>query len=407
MYNLGVMGGESILVNAIPESKIPHILKYMGSKREILDFVISSINELQIKDTWFCDLFSGTSVVGASLKGQYNVHSNDIQSYSSILAKTYLSDLKSNIPFHTVEVIKNEVSNLVNEFQFQYPNLVFDYSNTNDLKSIIKLEKAQQVLIDQDFNIGFHLFTKYYSGTYWSYEQCVWIDSIRCVAEKHKDEPLYYAVMSSLISAMSYVTQSTGHYAQYRDVTAENIDDILIYRRRSIWSYFEKKFNELIINLNGTATKHYRITTLDYLDCLRVIEDGSIVYADPPYQSVHYSRFYHALETLSKYDYPAVSHKGRYREDRHQSPFCKKTTVNNAFSSLFLGVKVKKAHLVLSYSDTGLINLQQIKKLAKEVFTDQYRVTVLEKGHVHSTMGRSDEKEQDVTEYIILFKKIK
>ena len=283
---------------------------------------------------------------------------------------------------------------------------LFDYEHTNDINEIIVIEKTQQELINRDFHIGFHLFSKYYSGTYWNFEQCVWIDSLRCIAEKHKDKPLYYAILGSLISAMSYVTQSTGHYAQYRDINSNNFDDILIYRRRSIWNYFEKKFKELTISLNGAIIKDTRITNLDYLDCLRVIENGSIVYADPPYQSVHYSRFYHALETLVRYDYPAVSHKGRYREDRHQSPFCKKTTVKQAFTNLFEGVKSKNAHLALSYSDTGMITLKQITELAKYVFKKQYTVEILEKSHMHSTMGRSDEKQQEVTEYIVLFKKI-
>ena len=399
------MGEEKIIEEVTVDAKIPHVLKYMGSKREILDFVTTAIEELDVKCTWFCDLFSGTSVVGASLKTKYNIHSNDIQSYSGVLAKTYLTDLKTNIPITAIDAIKKEATELVKEFRYKYVELNFDYNSTSDLKKIIEIERAQQQLIANEFHIGFHLFTKYYSGTYWNFEQCVWIDSLRCIAEKHKDKPLYFAIMSSLISAMSYVSQSTGHYAQYRDINENNIDDILIYRRRNIWYYFERKFRELIVSLNGADSKDSRITNLDYLDCLRLVEPGSIVYADPPYQSVHYSRFYHALETLVRYDYPAVSHKGRYREDRHQSPFCKKTTVNQAFTELFNGVNDRRAHLALSYSDTGMITLTEINDLAKRVFDANYSITVLEKDHIHSKMGRSDEKQQDVTEYLVLYKR--
>jgi len=400
------MAEEKNLEETIVETKIPHILKYMGSKREILDFVLDGIRSLNIEDTWVCDLFAGTSVVSGSLKSEFNVHANDIQSYSAILSNTYLKDLKSTIVPTKISEIKIQVKNLVDEFKSRFSQFNFDYTSRYQLNEVLSIEQQQQDLINKDFDIGFHLFTKNYSGTYWSFDQCVWIDAIRAVAEKYKNESEYYAIMSSLIFAMSYVSQSTGHYAQYRDVTESNLADILLYRKREIWPLFEKKFIELTLCLNGSASKSYKITTLDYMDCLRIIEKGTIVYADPPYQSVHYSRFYHALETLVKYDYPKVFHKGRYREDRHQSPFCKKTTVKKAFISMFEAIKSKEAHLVLSYSDTGMINLDEIETLSKKTFGNNYTYSVIEKGHMHSNMGRSGEKEQNVTEYLVIFKKV-
>jgi len=388
----------------LKESKIPHLLKYMGSKREIIDFVIDSINSLNVSSIWLCDLFAGTGVVSGALKGKYNIHANDIQAYSSILSNTYLSNLKGTILPNKLEEIKNKVEELVSQFKNQYSLYQFEYSNVTTIETFINLENAQQDLLNSNFEIGFHLFTKYYSGTYWSFEQCIWIDSIRAVADQYIGRLEYYAILSSLIFSMSYVSQSTGHYAQYRDATPDNMADILSYRKKEIWPFFERKFNELILNVNGLA-RDFKVTTLDYIDCLRIIEKNSIVYADPPYQSVHYSRFYHALETLVKYDYPKVLYKGRYREDRHQSPFCKKTTVKKAFSSLFNGINYKKSHLVLSYSDTGMINLGDIIKLSKECLQDQYIYEVLKKEHVHSKMGRNDIRQQDVTEYSILFKR--
>lgn len=309
----------------IDSAKLPHLMKYMGSKRELLDFIISSINDLDIESNWFCDLFSGTSVVGCSLKDEYNVQINDIQIYTSIFANTYLPNINKLINSTELEKIKDRVLFYVDEFYRKYPDLIFDYNSIDNYEKLTKLEIQQQNLIYSNFEIGFHLFVKYYSGTYWSYTQCVWIDSIRAVAEEYKGKSDYYIILSSLIYAMSYTSQSTGHFAQFRDVTESNMHDIMLYRIRDIWTYFEKKFLEILNMVDVEATNRYTITTLDYLDCLRLIERNTIVYADPPYSSVHYSRFYHAIETLIRYDYPNVKYKGRYREDRHQSPFGKKT----------------------------------------------------------------------------------
>lgn len=388
------------------ESKIPHLLKYMGSKREIIDFVKESVNALDVQSIWLCDLFSGTGVVGGSFKNQYKVHANDIQAYSSVLAHTYLGDFKRLKNLNRIDKIEKQTLLFVKQFYSQHRDLNFKYESLQSLSDFAKIEKSQQDLIEKDFQIGFHLFTKFYSGTYWSFDQCVWIDSIRAVAEQYKGKPEYYVILSSLTFAMSYTSQSTGHYAQYRDAYKESsMLDIMVYRKKELWPLFEKKYIELVNSL-AESPNDYKVTNLDYVDCLRIIEEGSIVYADPPYQSVHYSRFYHVLETLVKYDYPKVLYKGRYRDDRHQSPFCKKSTVDQAFKNLFEGVKFRKSHLVLSYSDTGMISLENIKNLGSEVFGREYKTTVLEKEHKHSNMGRSDQKEQDVKEYAVLFKKI-
>jgi len=385
------------------DQKLPHLLKYMGSKREIIDFVKESILSLEVRGGWLCDLFAGTGIVSGSLKSEYNIHANDVQEYSSILSYTYLANLKENISPRAINEIYDKVLSLVSEFRKKKRNLIFDYSSLSSFEQFKLIEEQQQLLMNENFDLGFHLFAKYYSGTYWSFDQCVWIDSIRAVAEQYKGKLEYYAILSSLIFSMSYASQSTGHYAQFREATAENMNDILIYRKKEIWSNFEKKFNDITQKING-ITREFRVTTLDFTDCLRIIENNSIIYADPPYQSVHYSRFYHALETLVKYDYPKVHYKGRYRDDRHQSPFCKKTTVKKAFATLFEATETKKSHLVLSYSDTGMISLEEIRKLGNQ-YLSNYSSHVLEKDHIHSKMGRNDIRNQEVTEYSIIFKR--
>ena len=389
----------------IDSAKLPHLMKYMGSKRELLDFIISSINDLDIESNWFCDLFSGTSVVGCSLKDEYNVQINDIQIYTSIFANTYLPNINKLINSTELEKIKDRVLFYVDEFYRKYPDLIFDYNSIDNYEKLTKLEIQQQNLIYSNFEIGFHLFVKYYSGTYWSYTHCVWIDSIRAVAEEYKGKSDYYIILSSLIYAMSYTSQSTGHFAQFRDVTESNMHDIMLYRIRDIWTYFEKKFLEILNMVDVEATNRYTITTLDYLDCLRLIERNTIVYADPPYSSVHYSRFYHAIETLIRYDYPNVKYKGRYREDRHQSPFGKKTEVKNAFGKLFKGVKNKNSHLILSYSDNGMITQDEIMEIGNSIMGNQYKGDIQVKEYIHSKMGRSDIHSMGVNELIISYKR--
>lgn len=387
------------------DNTVPHIIKYMGSKRSILEFVIDAISDTY-KEGKLCDLFGGTSIIAGALGKLVPIHSNDIQEYSAILAKTYLSNYEwNNYSLSLLDEIVGKASNYVEDVKKKYPEFIFSYLDNKTIKEFVKFEKQQQELIGFDFeNISHHLFIKYYSGTYWSYQQCLWIDAFRKVADEYLNTPIYYVILSSLMFAMSYNSQSTGHYAQFRDATSlSSKTDILIYRQKEVLPYFIKKFKQLHGYL-GKNTLNHTVTSLDYIKCLDQIELNSLVYADPPYAFVHYSRFYHALETLVKYDYPKVNHKGRYRNDRHQSPFCKRTEVKLAFAKMFSKIENKHANLILSYSNTGMISLNEILDIALNNLGDKYAVNTREVAYKHSTMGRKDDKSKDVQEYLIIAK---
>jgi adenine-specific DNA-methyltransferase len=353
-----------------------------------------------------CDLFAGSASLAGAIGQQCEVHSNDIQSYSAILANTYnKAYIVKDTPTISELISKAEKIVKTNKKDLN-TNPV--YSNDLSLEEFNSIEKAQQELINTQFNREWHLFLKIYSGTWWSAEQCLWIDAIREVAEEYKGKPIYTVILSALMFAMAYVSQGTGHYAQYRDAKTESsLSDILIYRKRSIIDYFIRKYNEVIEGLSDElpALKH-TTTSTDYRECLKNFK-GGLVYADPPYCIVHYSRFYHAIETLILYDYPllqiqkGIMVKGRYREERHQSPFCIKTKVKIAFEELFDGVKQSKSNLVMSYSNTGMITVDEIESLAIKTFKHK-KIEILTTDHQHMTLGRKNDRQRDVKECLIL-----
>jgi adenine-specific DNA-methyltransferase len=387
------------------DREVPHIIKYMGAKRKILNFVIETISD-NYQEGKLCDLFSGTNILSGALGKIIPIYTNDIQEYSAIMAHTYLSNYNWDIyPSNILDEVVEKAAKYVKSIKNKYPNVVFSYSEKKTISEFVKLEKQQQDLIHFDFkNLTHFLFIKYYSGTYWSYEQCLWIDAIRKIADDYKGNPIYYIILSSLMFAMSYNSQSTGHFAQYRDANdLSSKKDILVYRQKEILPYFVNKFTQLKNHLGENKLTH-TVTSLDYRGCLSNIEPNSLVYADPPYAFVHYSRFYHTLETLVKYDYPNVAFKGRYRTDRHQSPFCKNTEVNSAFTILFSKIRDKNARLILSYSNTGMLSLNEITEIAKKSLGNKYLITIKEVAYKHSTMGRKDDKNRDVQEYLIIAK---
>lgn len=389
------------------DQSYPSFIKYMGSKSKIMDFVLEGINEVYAGGA-ICDLFSGSASLAGALGQQCAVHSNDIQNYSSVIANTY-SLAYQHKDFPSADSILNEAGNIVQRNQKSL-GLKFDYKTINTIEDFNLVEDRQKELLNRSFRREWHLFVKNYSGTWWNLEQCLWIDAIREVADKYSTKPSYPIILSSLMFAMAYTSQGTGHYAQYRDAkTDSSLSDILIYRRRNIQDYFFRKYQETFSWLPAKKPifKH-KTTSLDFVDCLSSFEGGT-VYADPPYCFVHYSRFYHALETLVLYDYPELQIKGgkvvkgRYRENRHQSPFCIKTQVQSAFSDLFNGVKKSDSNLVMSYSNTGMISIEEVEELALKIF-DNRSIELLFTDHQHMTLGRQKDRHREVKECLLLVK---
>lgn len=391
----------------IIQSGYPHYIKYMGSKSKIMDFVLEGINEVYTGGL-ICDLFSGSASLAGAIGNQVPIHSNDIQNYSSAIAHAYLTAWKSK-SCPTADTLIDQAAAIVakNRKSLAFP---IDYTSASNLDEFNVLEKLQQSLIEMEFRRPWHLFVKNYSGTWWSAEQCLWIDALRQTAEEHREAPSYPAILSSLMFAMAYTSQGTGHYAQYRDAnTNSSMSDISIYRKRNIAQYFKRKLDDVTNELPTTPPiLQHKVTALDFEVCLNEFEGGT-VYADPPYCFVHYSRFYHALETLVLYDYPEIQQikgkivKGRYRENRHQSPFCIKTLVKPAFEKLFRGVQKSDSNLVLSYSNTGMITIEEVEELAAGIFRGR-RIELLTTDHQHMTLGRLKDRHRDVEECLLLVK---
>lgn len=390
----------------------PQVIKYMGSKAQILDFIGEGLSAVSASGRPLVDLFAGACAITAGFGDRFKVVSNDIQEYSSIIASTYLKRAESIGNFDLVAL-----ASVIAERNISELPATMHYPATSSLTAFNKIEKSNRSLLLKEFDTSHHLFTRIYSGTWWSAEQCIWIDAIREVLDGlYKDGHILKADfnfgLTCLLHAMAYTSQGTGHYAQYRDAkTVDGMADINKYRRTSVPVIFRRKFDSLL----AWHSKHvvdlgHELVALDYRKCLEKIEK-SVVYADPPYAFVHYSRFYHAMETLVRYDYPELQFmrdsivKGRYRVDRHQSPFCIKTQVHGAFVDMFEGVKDSKSDLLLSYSNTGMIDIDELIGLASNIFGRGYRVWFEEMDHMHMTMGRSKDRSRKVMESLIIAKK--
>lgn len=416
-----------------------HVMKYMGSKRELLPDIREEVQKVLKRGDGILDIFAGTGSVGLYLKDDYTILSNDIQSYSSVIAdalicssntplsfdEKILESVKADFKKNRAALIKMLKATVASSEVFvnvpkrawtenlrkQYVKFADSFpSPTNEFdcrdKEKTALYKGFEERTKSPLKFPYLQTTFLFAETYFSTTQCIDIDSIRyAIDQNFKTTVEKNIALTALIYAYSYCSSGTGHFAMFRDLkTVKSVNDVFLYRDRSVWAYFEKKFNEILNFVDYNPDANHGTFSVDFEKLLAdksAMRRVKLIYADPPYSFVHYSRFYHATESLVRYDYGLPEHKGRYRTDRHQSPFCQKQNVEKAFETLIAAASKYKKYLLLSYADTGMITLQRIGDILDD---HGMRYDVREVNYDHSTMGREGHKSNQIKELLILAK---
>ena len=322
-------------------------IRYMGNKKKLLEYIVEAVDKVTIPGGTVLDIMSGSNSVGYGLKNKYRIISNDIQLYSKVISDALIVNQSETI---------------------------------SDLSAEEDLSKNYYInLKDKKFNF----FEKEYSDTYFSKLQCIDIDSIRYSIEfiENKFKKSLYLV--ALMSAMSTCQSTPGHFAQFMP---KNHKRIIPLQKMNLHKEFLKKCNnysELVFSSYNNLSFN-----LDFNELLD-IQDLNIdtVYLDSPYTTEQYSRFYHILETIVKYDNPVVEHKAKYRNDRFKSNFCYKSLVEKEFRKIFEFCMSNNINLVLSYSNKGVLQAEILISILKDYFKNvEYQYI----SYNHSTQGKGN-----------------
>jgi adenine-specific DNA methylase len=419
----------------MPEWNRIQTLQYMGSKGRMLDSICMPIIENKNIDT-VIDLFAGTGVVGFALAPYKKIISNDIEYYAYILNEAILNgcdisneEIKKLLDeakkqcLHMEENINDAIEEERRLLSIDAKNYseyarfsddtpsVFHTDTTIDslqqLSSLAKLIKPGSSEQDIPFPC---LFLTYFANAYFGIRQCCEIDAIVSQIQQMDDKHQRFVLLTALMSVLSATASTTTHFAQFLKVKSKStFKNIAEKRSTNIFDMFEvviKRFDEKgLLKRNRNESKCFNLNDKECLDSIQM-NDHTLVYADPPYFKEHYSRYYHVLNTLCLYDYPALALNpqtgkfsvGRYRADRISSDFGKRATVLSAFRKLIDKCADNKAELMISYSENSLVKIHELIQLAKE----RYIVRMDKVGLKHSSQGRATESDQTVNEYLFI-----
>ena len=408
------------------------ILNYQGNKTSLMPFINQNIKKYISPGDTICDIFAGSGSVSSSLKDQYTIVANDMELYSSIISsallntplksslndikKAFESSFKLNLKKKLItneKIVAEERALLLNN---DNEGLVILYNIIPTIWNMLDDNITAKKLREKN---NYDLFLRYYSASYFGIEQSIVIDALVQSIKSFKKNESDLLFSCLFFSMKETVFSKDGHMAQPLNIV-KNPSRHLKQRKKDVFYYFIVKLDEFIDKAENYAYTRNKIYNKDLADLLLDEDfiknnDIKLIYADPPYTDMQYSRYYHLLNVAARYDYPepTISRgsftKGLYTEGRNQSELSKRSTAKNRFFELFTFCKKNNILLALSYAyprdskkqnvDRYTVSIEELVEMAKEIFGSK-KVQIEQQEYKHANHRNSFSKE--VLEYLII-----
>jgi adenine-specific DNA methylase len=315
----------------------------------------------------FVDLFSGSGVVSwfVSQNTECPTIAVDLQNYSAVMAQAVVC--RGHVLDSSV-LIENWISQAVQERDL---DPLWGMALALDRQGITtrQLVTDTRRLCESVSSPG--PVWSAYGGHYFSAAQALSFDYlIKCLPSL---EPERSACLAALLVAASQCAASPGHTAQPFQPTATASDHLRSAWKRDPEAHCRRSLVDIcprFANSEGQAIVGDAVRISSELD----LSSSDLVFVDPPYSDVQYSRFYHVLETIARGHISGAEGIGRYppRVDRPQSDFSKRSTSHQALSDLLKVLSQADATVILTFPanecSNGLSGAS-VREVADTMFT--------------------------------------
>lgn len=418
-------------LKSVRSSQFARSASYMGSKAGLAPFLAEVMHSLLPDNTVVLDLMCGSGGAAGVFSRNWRTIASDAQEFSCLLGIVQGGGMTPD----KAEYIANKVLESAREHFEQMPLYVKDNIevernflsaelSTSTIESLAAwIRKYQRIAnplapesaflkdvqMRQSDSVKqpYLLFSAYYGNLFFGVRQAAEIDSLRFAIDQLTDPTEKDWALGALICAVSSCAYTyAGHFAQPKlDGSVEGRieqSSSKILDRRSLSVSHE--FFVRLHNLGKESAKaSFPVETvkgpwesaIQAIDKIIVKDLPVCVYLDPPYTRDEYSRYYHILETLVRYDYPLIQGKPsipkRGEGGRFASSFA---TRDIGQIEKLLGQIIKEClkrgwSCLWSYSSSGVADIERVLKQASVLAS---QVEIFSMDHTYKAQGRRNAK---------------
>ncbi|HEX4002887.1 MAG TPA: DNA adenine methylase [Candidatus Acidoferrales bacterium] len=371
-------------------------MKYMGSKRSMLANGLGQILRAEAANSKrFADLFVGSGAVAwyiAENTGS-RVLAVDLQLFAVSLAEAVINRDKTVDAESVWKGWFREAQEKISRSRFFQEAEEFDKQ---------KWGRAPREHVDRarEFSARSRRpITRAYGGHYFSPKQALIFDALR--SSLPDDGPMRSVALAALICAASECAAAPGHTAQPFQPTRKAAQFLFGAWREDVCSHVKSALDRICPKCARTKG---RGMVCDAEAAVEQLRKGDVAFLDPPYSGVHYSRFYHVLETVARGTRSEIEGAGRYPppSERPRSDFSLRSKSEIALERLLSKLAEKGVRAILTFpqeeTSNGLSG-SVVEKIAKNYFKSS---KVVVNGRFSTLGGNSENRKARIPAYEVI-----
>lgn len=370
------------------------LITYIGNKRALLDFIgqgISIVQKKLGKEKLDClDVFAGSGIVSRYLKQfSSSLVVNDLEEYSCIINRCYLSDLSSDQidELHKLhEKLLSEIDKKMLELEesrkngtYKEPGFISRLYAPQNLENIKKEERCFYTPRNANYiDIARQLIDKLIPSHYKDF----FIAPLLSEASIHANTAGIFKGFYKNSKTGTGQFGGNGQNALSRIMGQISLPFPLFSQNKCPVTVYNSNANDLVINEKKLF---------------------DLAYFDPPYNQHPYGSNYFMLNLIAKYQEPdstLISRVSGIPKDWNRSAYNKKKQVSQVFLNLVQNVNAR--FVLISFNSDGFIQKDEMTELLKNCG----KVSVLE-AEYNTFRGSRNLKERDVhvKEFLYLVEK--